>query len=362
VVGHVDRGQHPLHQRADAAGFFTNDVVVRIAAGGEHYHALMGQPGFTLGLQPSSGTTAPGGFINSTISILPVHGFHGQVQLQISGLPSGVTGLVHADDHQPVRPVRPGAADVRVQSTGTFPVLITAIAQDNTIAQPVQTATYQLTIARALVHHRHLPGQGTGHAGGSTTTQVTLDAVGGYTGTAALAVSGLPSGVTGSFSAAQVSSGHPSTADAPDVTGQSTGDVPGDGDRDRPRARGSDGDVPVTIAAPSEGVPGFTLTLGNSEFPAGRTGLDADHDGQPQPRQRVHRHRDARRHRPARRCHRVVQPAAGRPRGQATLTLTIDGPAPGSYEVTITGTAANGTSASTTLELAIGGPAVPDGP
>jgi hypothetical protein len=30
--------------------------------------------------------------------------------------------------------------------------------------------------------------------------------------------------------------------------------------------------------------------------------------------------------------------------------------------VTITGTAANGTSASTTLELAIGGPAGPDGP
>ena len=80
-------------------------------------------------------------------------------------------------------------------------MLITAVAQDNTIAQPVQTATYQLTIAGPSFTVATSPGQATVTAGAATTTQVTLAPSGGYTGTAALAVSGLPSGVTGSFSA-----------------------------------------------------------------------------------------------------------------------------------------------------------------
>jgi alpha-tubulin suppressor-like RCC1 family protein len=341
-------------------GFFTNDVVVSIAAGGEHYHALMGQPGYTLGLQPSSGTTAPGGFINTTLSILPVHGFHGQVQLQISGLPAGVTASFTLTTIDPSVPSGLVLQTSASSPQGTFPVLITAIAQDNSIAQPVQTATYQLTIGAPSFTIATSPGQGTVTAGGSTTTQVALTPSGGYTGAAALAVSGLPSGVTGSFSPSLVSSGNPSTLTLQTSPGSPQGTFP-------VTVTATDNAVrtatfQLTISAPSEGAPGFTLALGNGEFPPvgpgstltttvslspvngftgtvtlGATGLPAGVTASFSPRR--------------------ISPG-----GQATLTLTIDSPAPGSYAVTITGTAANGTAASVPLDLAIGGPAVPDGP
>jgi len=343
-------------------GFFTNDVVVSIAAGGQHYHALMGQPGFTVGLQPSSGTTAPGGFVNSTISVLPVHGFHGPVQLQVSGLPAGVTASLTRTTIDPSVPSGLVLQTSANSPQGTFPVLITAIAQDNTIAQPVQTATYQLTIAAPSFTIATSPGQGTVAAGGSTTTQVTLTPSGGYTGAAAVAVSGLPSGVTGTFSPAQASSGSPSTLTLQTSPGSPQGTFPVTVTATDPTLGARTATFQLTIAAPPQDAPGFTLALGNSEFPAvgpgstltttvslnpvngftgtatlGATGLPSGVTASFSPR-------------------RV---AVG---GSSTLTLAIDSPAPGTYEVTITGTAANGASASTTLELSIGGPAVPDGP
>src|SRR4029453_4108747 len=103
---------------------------------------------------------------------------------------------------------------------------ITAVAQDNSIVQPVQTATYQLTIGAPSFTIATSPGEGTVPAGGSTTTPVTLTPSGGYTGAAALAVSGLPSGVTGTFSPAQVSSGSPSTLTLQTSPGSPQGTFP----------------------------------------------------------------------------------------------------------------------------------------
>src|SRR5205814_8828019 len=47
---------------------------------------------FTLGASPSSQTVTPGGSTSYSVTISPMGGFSGQVNLSVSGLPSGASG------------------------------------------------------------------------------------------------------------------------------------------------------------------------------------------------------------------------------------------------------------------------------
>lgn len=152
-------------------------------------------PDFSLSLAPTSLTLTAGSSTTFQVSLQPLNGFTGSASVEISGLPAGVTVQpgttfsVSASTPQTVTvscasSVAAGAYSVQATATsgslshsGTETVTIQAGAQpDFTLA----LTPASLTLA----------------AGTSTTFQVSIQAVNGFTGAASVQISGLPTGVT----------------------------------------------------------------------------------------------------------------------------------------------------------------------
>jgi hypothetical protein len=178
-----------------------------IAAGQAHYLAIV-KPPFSIGLAPSAGTVAAGGATSTQVRLNPATGYTGTATLTVSGLPSGVTATLTSPTVGVNSPSIITFRNPRGASAGTFPITVTAT--DPTAAVPVQTATYDLTVAAApkftialsLTNGKVAPG-------GSTSTDVTLTPFAGFTGSATLSIKGLPAGVTATFTPTTVSAAQP---------------------------------------------------------------------------------------------------------------------------------------------------------
>jgi uncharacterized membrane protein len=149
------------------------------------------QPSFQI---QSSGATTIGrgssGQIN--VYILPQYGFAGEINLGISGLPSGVTASILPN---------PITSNTTIALTanasvplGTYTVTITG-----TSGKQTQSTTFPLTVVAPSFTldtcENVLVVTGT-----STTCFVNVNSLNGFEGSATLAIAGLPSGVTASFS------------------------------------------------------------------------------------------------------------------------------------------------------------------
>jgi len=153
---------------------------------------------YSLSAGPSSISVVQGGTGASTITVSPTNGFTGAVSLSASGLPSGVT-----------------ASFSPASTTGTSVLTLTALS-----AATVGTATVTVTgVSGSLTHTTTIPVTVSAAPdyslsavpasvaqGGSGTSNVSVNALNGFTGSVALAVSGLPTGVTASFSPATTTS------------------------------------------------------------------------------------------------------------------------------------------------------------
>jgi hypothetical protein len=154
-------------------------------------------PGFTLLASPSSVSVGKGASSTSTVTVTDSGGFTGVVTLAASGLPSGVSAsfgagsvagtqilVVSADSSATT-----GSATVTITGTGTSgsQTLTTSTTIQLTVGAPpsfVLTAGLStLTVAQ----------------GSSNTDTITVTGADGFTGSVALAVTGLPAGVTASF-------------------------------------------------------------------------------------------------------------------------------------------------------------------
>jgi hypothetical protein len=196
---------------------------------------VTGAPDFSLSASPSSVTVAQAGSGTTTITVAPQNGFVGSVALSVSGLPSGATGTFNpvTTTSTSVLTLAAGTA-----AAGTYNLTVTgtfgALSHTTTVTfvvNPPGSFSLSATPASRSVQRRS-----------STTYTVTITRTNGFSGAVALSVSGLPSGVTGTF--------NPST-----VTGTSS-TLTVSAARQAQR-----GTVTLTITGTSAGAPTATTTV-----------------------------------------------------------------------------------------------------
>jgi subtilase family serine protease len=161
-------------------------------------------PAFTLAASPTSVSVAQGGSGSSTIATAVSGGFDSAVALTASGQPSGVTATF-----SPTSIAAPGSgtstltlAVASTTTTGTYTITVTGTGGGIT-----HTATVSLTVTAAVTGSYTLsvsPTSGYLDRGQSGYAVVTVKASGGFDSAVALSATGIPSGVTGSFSPTSV--------------------------------------------------------------------------------------------------------------------------------------------------------------
>ncbi len=151
-------------------------------------------PPADFSLSASPYTLTQGGNGTSTITVTPQNGFSGSVALSVSGLPSGVT----ASSFNPGSTTSTSVLTLTASSTaatGTYSVMITG-----TSGSLSHTATLSLTVNPSPTPPNFSLSASpyTLTQGGNGTSTITVTGQYGFTGSVALSVSGLPSGVTAS--------------------------------------------------------------------------------------------------------------------------------------------------------------------
>jgi len=163
-------------------------------------NALAGSasPSFSLSDSPSSLTITQGGAAGtSTITVTDLNGFTGSVSLTASGLPSGVTAVFGSNPTSTTSTLTLTASSTA--TTGTATVTITgtsgSLVANATLALTVQApATPNFTISAS-------PASLTVKPSGTGTSTITITSQNSFSSPTTLSASGLPSGVTATFSA-----------------------------------------------------------------------------------------------------------------------------------------------------------------
>ena len=170
------------------SGALTNTTALTLTVTQTNQH-------FTLAVVPSAVAITQGiGSGTSTINITPVNGFSGIVNLTVSGLPKGVTASLSANPatsssivtFSASQTAKKGTATVTITGTsGTLSATVTITLTVNPLGNfSLKASPATLTIAR----------------GSSSTSTITVTPKNGFDQNVTLFVSGLPEGVTASFS------------------------------------------------------------------------------------------------------------------------------------------------------------------
>ena len=155
-------------------------------------------PDFGVNVSPSSASTTAGGAVSYTVSVSSLNGFAGAVSLSLGGLtaaqaswtftPATVTGGA-------------GSSQLKITSsaslaTGSYPLTITG-----TSGSKSHTAAATLVVSPPADFTLAVsPSSLTVRRGAQGSYVVTVSSVGGFSSAVSMSVSGLPSGVSGSFS------------------------------------------------------------------------------------------------------------------------------------------------------------------
>ena len=155
-------------------------------------------PGFSLSASPGSVSIVQGGSGSSTITSTVSGGFDSAVTLSASGQPTGVTiGFSPGS----ITGTGSSSMSITVASTaaaGTYPITVTGTSGSTT-----ETTTVSLTITAPVSGNFTIsvsPTSGYLDQGQSGYAVVTVTATGGFDSAVALSATGVPSGVTSSFS------------------------------------------------------------------------------------------------------------------------------------------------------------------
>src|SRR5260370_26168967 len=136
------------------------------------------------------------GSVLCIISVAALNGFSGSVGLSASGVPSGVTATFSPTSTASASVLTLAASSTA--ATGTFPVTVTG-----TSGSLSHTATLSLTANAAAMPDFRLsamPSSLTVTQGASGTSTISVAALNGFSGSVGLSASGVPSGVTATFS------------------------------------------------------------------------------------------------------------------------------------------------------------------
>jgi serine protease len=165
---------------------------------------------FSLSASPSSGSVAQGSVATTTVSTATVSGGAQTVALSVSGLPAGASATLTPSS---VTSGSSSALSVQTSSTtpaGTYSLLITGTATSGS-----HLANYSLKVTTAVTTGTFSilasPSSGSAKLNSSISTSIVTATTGGSVQTVKLSASGLPSGVTASFSPSSVTSGGTAT-------------------------------------------------------------------------------------------------------------------------------------------------------
>jgi hypothetical protein len=150
--------------------------------------------GFTLTANPSSLTIVQGRQGTSTITITPVNGFSGSVTLAASGLPKGVTASFNPDPTTSTSTLTLTASARAKKGKATVTITGTSgsLSATTTLTLTVDgLGSFKLTASPSTL---------TVAQGSSGTSTITIVPAGGFDQEVTLSASGMPSGVTASFS------------------------------------------------------------------------------------------------------------------------------------------------------------------
>ncbi|WP_165371519.1 pre-peptidase C-terminal domain-containing protein [Pseudolysobacter antarcticus] len=177
-------------------------------------------PDFTLSDAPGSASVTQGASATSTISVTDSGGFTGSVALTASGLPSGVTA-----SFSPASTTSTSTLTLTASATATTgPATVTITGTSGSLSH---TTSLALTVNGSPTPNFTLsdaPGSASVTQGANATSTISVTDSGGFTGSVALTASGLPSGVTASFSPVSTTSTSTLTltASATATTGSAT--------------------------------------------------------------------------------------------------------------------------------------------
>jgi subtilase family serine protease len=153
-------------------------------------------PSFGLSAAPSAVSLQAGSGASATIQITPYNGFSGAVSLSVSGLPSGVTGTFGSISSS-------GASQLSLTASsgpapGSYAISVRGVSGTLTSSvglslQVTGTPGFSLQTTPAAVNVTQ---------GGTAAASIAVEPANGFSSTVNLTVSGLPSGVTASFSPA----------------------------------------------------------------------------------------------------------------------------------------------------------------
>jgi len=152
-------------------------------------------PTFNLSASSASITMLPGATAASTITVVPANGFSGSVTLTASGLPTGVTAAFAPASTT-------SNSTLTLTAAASAPAGTTTITVTGTSGTLKSTTTINLTITPPNFTLGAVPASVTVAQGSSGTVTLTVTPQNKFAGTVTLAVSGLPAGVTASFSPA----------------------------------------------------------------------------------------------------------------------------------------------------------------
>lgn len=156
-----------------------------------------GAPGFSLGIAPYQINVNPGGSGTGNVTLNPYGGFAGAVALSISGLPSGVVPSFS--------PLSAGSSTMTLAVAASVPAGSYAGTISASSGSLKQTIAMTLTVIAPITPDFTLsasPSILNASPGASIQSVIAIAPVGTFNQAVALSVSGLPQGVTASFSPA----------------------------------------------------------------------------------------------------------------------------------------------------------------
>src|SRR5713226_9786689 len=158
------------------------------------------QPGFTLSASPASPAFIQGASGSTTITVHPLNGFSGNVNLTASGLPSGVTASFGTNPAMTSSLMTLSATGT--VAVGTYKVTVAGVSGS-------LSSTTNITLTVNPVGDYSLsasPSTLNVVQGASGTSTITITPLNGFNSSVSLSASGLPSGVTASFNPSSTAS------------------------------------------------------------------------------------------------------------------------------------------------------------
>ncbi len=161
-------------------------------------------PTFTISVSPTTLTIKAGTTGSATVTITPIRGYSQTITFSSS------SSWASFSSNSVASPYTPTQLTITVPSTansGTTSITITGIGADGkqqttNVNVQVTTPDFSLTANPTSLSFRQ---------GSSGTTRITVNAIGGYKGAVTLSATGLPTGMTATFSPTSVNAGSSST-------------------------------------------------------------------------------------------------------------------------------------------------------